>query len=209
MARRGSYAKGRARRAEIADAALALVVERGHDRVSIADVSERARVPESTLMYYFPTRDHLLVAAMASAEQIELGDPVPQEMIDDPAETLRATVARDMEEPQRMRLFLELQSRASDPDHPAHEFIRYHHSLAHSQLAATLRARQAIGLAHPQVDPERFAFRMAAVWDGLQARWLVDRNFDLAEAVADSFRELAGEHILQAQATLDRLVSEL
>lgn len=115
----------------------------------------------------------------------------------------------DVERPHRLRLITELETRAADPDHPAHDLIAHHHRLAEVFLASTLRKRQAAGLANPDIDPARFARQMAAIWDGLQSRWLVSRDFDLPSAVEDAYRHLEGEHLAQAKRALQQLAAGL
>ena len=89
--------------------------------------------------------------------------------------------------PNRLRLFTEVLARASDPTHPAHEYIAEHHRLSLAYAAKLLRIRQNNGLAHPDVDPERFGREIVAIWDRVQAQWLVHRDFDLADAVTAAF----------------------
>jgi hypothetical protein len=76
-------------------------------------------------------------------------------------------VGQGMGEPTRLRLFTEALARASDPTHPAHEYIAEHHRLPLAYAAKLLRVRQDNGLAHPDADPERFGREMVAIWDGL------------------------------------------
>ncbi|MEU0562813.1 helix-turn-helix domain-containing protein [Dactylosporangium sp. NPDC006015] len=51
--------KKAATRAAIADAALALFLARGFDRVTVAEVAEAARVSVNTAFNYFPTKEDL------------------------------------------------------------------------------------------------------------------------------------------------------
>ncbi|MFF5232620.1 TetR/AcrR family transcriptional regulator [Dactylosporangium sp. NPDC000521] len=51
--------KKAATRAAIADAALALFLARGFDRVTVAEVAEAARVSVNTVFNYFPTKEDL------------------------------------------------------------------------------------------------------------------------------------------------------
>ncbi|GAA0726274.1 TetR/AcrR family transcriptional regulator [Dactylosporangium roseum] len=51
--------KKAATRTALADAALALFLERGFDRVTVAEVAEAARVSVNTAFNYFPTKEDL------------------------------------------------------------------------------------------------------------------------------------------------------
>lgn len=52
------------RRKRVIDAALELAVGGGYEAVQMRDVAERADVALGTLYRYFPSKDHLLVAAL-------------------------------------------------------------------------------------------------------------------------------------------------
>ena len=67
---RGPYAKTAERKASIAEAALELIRESGHRSLLVADVARRAGVSERTLFYHFPTRDHVLVAALERVDEL-------------------------------------------------------------------------------------------------------------------------------------------
>ena len=55
----------RERRQRILDAAVALAAEGGYDAVQMREVSLRAEVALGTLYRYFPSKEHLLVSALA------------------------------------------------------------------------------------------------------------------------------------------------
>ncbi len=58
-----------ARRLQILTAAAELIVENGISEARIADVANRARVSSALVIYYFGTRDRLLVDALRFSEQ--------------------------------------------------------------------------------------------------------------------------------------------
>jgi hypothetical protein len=109
-----------------------------------------------------------------------------------------------MGEPSRPQVFTEVLARASDPTHPAHEYIAERHRLSLAYGAKLLRIRQDNGLAHPDVDPERFGREIVASWDGVQAQWLVHRDFDLADAVTAAFRRLSREDATETKRTMEQ-----
>jgi AcrR family transcriptional regulator len=65
-----------ARRERILDAAVELASEGGYDAVQMREVAERAEVALGTLYRYFPSKVHLLVAALGRTFT-ELRDSVP------------------------------------------------------------------------------------------------------------------------------------
>jgi TetR/AcrR family transcriptional regulator, cholesterol catabolism regulator len=76
----GSAAQ-RGRRSRILDATLALACQGGYEAVQMRTVADRADVALGTLYRYFPSKNHLLVSALAKEFQRTLdrvaGAPVP------------------------------------------------------------------------------------------------------------------------------------
>jgi TetR/AcrR family transcriptional regulator, cholesterol catabolism regulator len=77
-----------ARRERILDAAVELATEGGYDAVQMREVAERADVALGTLYRYFPSKVHLLVAAMGRTFQtlqesvrVDGADGTPQERV--------------------------------------------------------------------------------------------------------------------------------
>ncbi len=232
---RGPYAKTALRRAGIVDAALALVIEKGHRDVTTTEIAERAGVTESTLLYHFPTKDHLLVAVLAESEErdrqreaalaasgnlhseTELAAseqseregrarPSDQEWN---AEVIGRQAELNVAHAETLRLFVRMAAEATEPSHPAHDWFLAHHRAAYAEFADALRRMQDAGQAHPDVDPERFARQMVAVWDGLQSQWLIDPSFDLADEVVAAFRTLAREDAMAAKRAMEALAAGL
>lgn len=64
-----------ARRTQMLRAAAELIVERGFGETRIADVAQRAQVSAALIIYYFGTRERLLIDAMLYTEQA-LGEAI-------------------------------------------------------------------------------------------------------------------------------------
>lgn len=208
MTARGPYAKSRERKNAIADTALKMVVEMGHESLSIAQIANGAGISESSLQYHFPTRDEIFVAALTAADERERREYSKVGLLAD-IDFLRMVARRGVSEPNRIRLFTEMLANASDASHPAHEYIREHHRYAMENNANLLRERQRTGAAHPDLDPDEFARQLVAVWDGLQAQWLVSRDFDLEESIVEACRRLSGEDVMNLRRSLSQLVEKL
>src|SRR3954463_6162577 len=58
-----------ARRLQMLRAAAELIAERGFGETRIADVTKRAKVSSALVIYYFGTRDRLLVDALRYSEE--------------------------------------------------------------------------------------------------------------------------------------------
>jgi AcrR family transcriptional regulator len=202
---RGPYARTAQRREEIARAVFEIVLEKGHAAVTTAEVAERSDTREATVLYHFPTKDHLLVAALQFAEDEDTDATTA--FSPDALKVLNLEGLRDFAKavPRReaiMRLYTSLAGSATIPDHPAQEYFANHYGRAVEEYAVLVRQRQDVGLAHPGLDPVEVARQFLAVWDGLQAQWLVDQSFDLPEALVSAFRRLSGQNWMEARQAL-------
>ena len=212
-AKRGPYAKSAEKRAAIAKAAYEVVMEVGHVQLTTAAVAARAGMLERTMLYHFPTRDHLLVAAIEYFEGFIDGDGQEGERPLAPPSEFRDLIdqlaQRSPGEDKRLRLQVALASASQDPTHPAHEFFQRHYERVMAEMIDLMEARQAAGLAHPDRDPVRMARQFIAVWDGLQQSWLIRRDFDLTEEITEAFREISGQNALEARAAVQDLLSRI
>lgn len=213
--KRGPYAKSAAKRAAIAKAAYDVVMEVGHPQLTTAAVAAKAGMLERTMLYHFPTRDHLLVAAIDYFEgHLETGDGErgrerPLATPDQFRDLIDTLAQRSPSEDKRLQLQVALASAAQDPAHPAHAFFQRHYERVMAEMVELMKARQAAGLAHPDRDPVRMARQFVAVWDGLQQSWLIRRDFDLTEEITEAFREISGQNALEARAAVQDLLSRI
>lgn len=192
---RGPYARTAERRRKIAQAVLDLVIEKGHAAVTTAEVAERSDTREATVMYHFPTKEHLLVAALKFAdEQSEAAVPAEFDF-----EDLRHFVATTPHRIAVMRLYAAVAGTATTPETPAHEFLSEHYARVVEWFADLVRRQQQAGVAHPALDPVQVARQFVAVWDGLQGQWLVSPDFDLGEVLVAAARRLAGHGVMAAR----------
>lgn len=205
-AARGPYAKSADRRRVIASAALELVSEQSHTLVTMSEIAARAGVSERTLFYHFPTRDHVLIAALQLSDERTGADVASRDdsQLDDADQIVGLLARLDAEHEWKMRLAVYLGARAQESDHPAHDHFAQHNAEAIQSFANMLRHRQSRGLAHPDLDPESVARRLVAVWDGLQAQWLIAPTFDLAAEILASFRQLSGQNVMEARKAMEQ-----
>ncbi|CAL8968439.1 hypothetical protein TESS_TESS_01659 [Tessaracoccus sp. O5.2] len=213
--KRGPYAKSAQKRAAIAKAAYEVVMEVGHPQLTTAAVAARAGMLERTMLYHFPTRDHLLVAAIeyfegfidGEGQDVDVERPLapPGEFRD----LIDHLAHRSPGEDKRLQLQVALASAAQDPAHPAHAFFQRHYERVMAEMVELMKARQAAGLAHPDRDPVRMARQFVAVWDGLQQNWLIRRDFDLTEEITEAFREISGQNAMEARAAVQDLLNRI
>ena len=214
---RGPYAKTAERRATIAEAAHDVVMEVGHDALTTAAVAKRAGISERTMLYHFPTRDHLLVAALELADQFtsddafaRAGDYEARQMDPDWLDELMDAISRSsVNTDARTRLHVHLAAMAATPDHPARDYFKQHYERAITGIAQQIKSHQAAGIAHPDKDPMTVARRVVAAWDGLQQQWLVTQDFDLPAEIHATFRDLTGRSVMETRQAMEELLAQI
>ena len=208
---RGPYAKTAEKRAAIGAAALSVVLESGHRGLTTAGVAKRAGISERTMLYHFPTRDHLLVAALKQSDDIVGNASRDQE--DLLAEGLSAIPRLALSgiggHVEVMQLYNALRVESDDPEHPAHAYFRDHYTRTLESFTTLVKRQQDAGVAHPNLDPPRVARQLHAVWSGLQSLYAVDPAFDFVADLEDAFRRLTGQRELQARNVIEELADRL
>lgn len=181
MARRGSYAKGIAKREEILTVALDLVAQQGFRRTSIKDIADAVDLTQAGLLHYFDSKDELWVEILRRRDELDLAHDWHA---DDPAALLAAIVRHNAEVPGLVQMFVNLSAAAAtDPEHPAHEYFRERYERSRRDLSDDFREMQADGRLRADVDPEQLTSVLLAVSDGMQIQWLYDPSRDMAEHV--------------------------
>jgi AcrR family transcriptional regulator len=177
------YAKGRAKRGEIIDHAVALFGEVGYRGASLREIAARSGISHPGLLHHFPTKESLLLAVLAHRDEVDgewlsmdgtTGIDTLRRLVD--LVSLNATRRGIVE------LFAVLSAEATSPDHPAHTFFvqRYRNSVEAAEL--TYAQARDEGRLRPGIDPGAAARQLIALMDGLQTQWLLD----------DSVTDMAG-----------------
>lgn len=181
MARRGSYAKGIAKREEILSVALDLVATQGFRRTSIKDIADAVGLTQAGLLHYFDSKDELWVAILRRRDE---HDNAAQWDAPDFAALLAAVVRHNAEVPGLVQMFVNLSAAAAtDPEHPAHDYFRERYESTRNRMTADFRTMQQDGRLRTDLDPEELASVLLAVSDGMQIQWLYDPSRDMAEHV--------------------------
>lgn len=208
---RGRYAKSEERRQVVAAAALDLILEAGHRGLTTAAVAERAGMSERTLQYHFPTRDHVLTAALELYDERQSAtmdwpeDDAPLDLASIPATIARA----EMTDLPIMSLRNALAAEAGNPDHPAGAHCRRHDEASVGVVSDLLRMLQESGSVPPDLDPTATARRMMALWMGLQRMWLANPTFDLVDEIVTSFRLLSRQDSMETRQALLTLADQI
>ena len=172
---RGGYAKGRERRDAILTAANEVFAKRGFRGASLATIAKRVGVSEPGLLHHFASKEELLLELLTLRDQHD--DERIVQAFDAHAHVLEVLLAlcrQNAERPGIVRLFTILAAESVDPDHPAHAWFVDRYRDRRAQLAEQLAVEQREGTVATDVDADKAAAQILAMFDGLQIQWLID-----------------------------------
>ena len=179
MARRGSYAKGVARREEILESALDVIGRKGYQNASLKEIADVVGVTPAALLHYFGSKEELFTEVLRKRDEHDGLDP--EKLTADQARSAFLDVIRhNTEVPGLVALFSRLSVDAADPDHPAHGYFLDRSERLRESLSDNLgvdRGRSAL-------DPDTLARVIQATSDGLQLQWMIDPTVDMPGIMA-------------------------
>ncbi|GAA5088043.1 hypothetical protein GCM10025760_09970 [Microbacterium yannicii] len=207
--KRGPYARTLVRRRHIAAVVLQLVDEVGPESLTTSQVAERSNTPETTVLYHFPTRDDLLVAALELADEqgAAAGHVDDPELRLDPDELARQYRAGSPDDP-RFRLAGLVRGLAATPGTSAADYVGRRTTRQVEIFARMFDQRKHDGLAHPDVDSVDLARQTIALWEGLVTVFANDPEADGGKLLADAVRRLSGESWMTLQRAIGSAESE-
>lgn len=179
------YAKGRAKRREIIDQAMAMFGELGYRGASLREIAARCGISHPGLLHHFPTKESLLLAVLEHRDEEDVERlAIPAAHGVEALRRLLDLVVLNAGRRGIVELFVVLSAEATSPEHPAHAYFveRYRESVA----MATQAYRQAReeGALRDDVDPDAAGPQLIALMDGLQVQWLLDGGATDMAAVA-------------------------
>ena len=190
MARRGSYAKGVAKREEILDAALEVIAREGYRKTSVREIAAAVDLSQAGLLHHFASKDELFTEVLRHRDEVDTANAStdPEARLID---TFPVVVRHNSAVPGLVQLYVSLSAEAPDPMHPAHKFFTERFDRFRGELAEEIQDGQREGEFNPDLDPELAANSLLALTDGLQTQWLLNPALDMAshlEATIDSWR---------------------
>jgi len=199
--RRGSYAKGVAKREEILTRALDVIAREGYRGASVKELADAVGLSQAGLLHYFDSKEELFTEILRKRDEIDSvslgvnGDPVQGLTAagDLDLDAVRAgylgVVRHNADVPGLVHLFARLSVDAADPEHAAHAYFVQRGADLRGFFAAAIAAGQASGDIDDRVDPEVLARLFQAVADGMQVQWMLEPDVDMATTV-DALFEL-------------------
>ncbi|MDC7123395.1 TetR/AcrR family transcriptional regulator [Cellulomonas fimi] len=171
------YARGRATREEILDAAMRLFGEVGYKSTSLREVASRVGITHPGLLHHFKNKAALLEAVLQRRDEIdEAAIRADREAGVDYFEALVLLVERNARRPAIVELFTTLAGEATSPAHPAHAYFQDRYARVVGTTAEMLEERRRAGRLRAGVDPLTAARLLVAVMDGLQVQWLLEAD---------------------------------
>ncbi|MFE6766881.1 TetR/AcrR family transcriptional regulator [Streptomyces sp. NPDC057689] len=171
--RRG-YAKGRAKREEILDQAMAMFGEAGYRGASLRVIATRCGISHPGLLHHFPTKESLLLAVLEHRDAVddqwlEAGRPTGVDRLC----RLVGLAALNAQRRGIVELFCVLSAEATAADHPAHAYFVERYRTAVLSTAVSYTEAREKGVLREDIDPGEAAQQLIALMDGLQTQWLL------------------------------------
>lgn len=183
--KRGSYAKGQAKRQEILDAALVVFGRSGFHSGSLREIAKRVALTPAGLMHHFATKEELFTEVLRQRDE-RVKDAAGDVAEDTLLQQMRRVVSYNQTTPGLTSLYTVIAAEATNRDHPAHEYFAARYANRAEQTAAILADAQRDGLVREDLDVHHASRLIAAVMDGLQQQWLLDDTVDMT-GVFDEF----------------------
>jgi AcrR family transcriptional regulator len=173
--KRGPYAKGLARRAQILEAALEAYATSGRQGPSLRSIADSVGLTEAGVLHYFDSKDELLVEVLAARDR---ADAATFDLTT--LDGLLAVVAYATETPGLVKLFVDMTAASGSPEHPAHDFMKR-------------RSQNILGMLENQLGRQSAwkARVLLAAAEGLQVQWLRDSSVDIVADLRRLYRTLA------------------
>lgn len=187
--------RGEARREAILSEAVALFAEKGFRGTSITELADRVGMTHPGLLYYFGTKQRLLLDVVREREQRE-ASALLEAVGDGPDELgrgLRAIARFVADDAVPTRLYVVLGAENLDLGDPLHDFFVDRYARVRDLVASAVRRSGA------SIDADQLGREVVATLMGLEIQWLMDPSaFDYLAAVdayADAVdRRLGTDH---------------
>lgn len=173
------------RRAEILDAAKALMAERGSRGTSVAAIAERAGVTDAGVLYHFKTKKNLLLAVLEqldieAEERLHASDTRGLDLI----RLTREWGVRMEQFPEVQSMLIVLTAEHIHEKGPGRDYIKSRYDRLMRLLSNAFADAVAAGEVRPDADLAWETSAFVAFLDGLRVQWFLgDKQLSMAVAV--------------------------
>lgn len=203
--------KGAARRQLIIETATRLIARNGSRGTSLAQIAHESGVSQPGLIYYFPTKDDLLNAALDERDAVEEAALRPTGDELSLFDTIVASVDTWESSPDAVGMHTVLVAENVGQDGSLRPRLTERYRSTVDRFAALLRAAQESGAIRADVDPRQKAMEIIAFLNGLETAWLLNPDMPAARVAAqwaaDQRAVLATSAGSGSQATTSRIRS--
>ncbi|MFF2051723.1 TetR/AcrR family transcriptional regulator [Leifsonia sp. NPDC058194] len=183
MPKKGSYAKGIAKREEILSRALEVFADKGYRRASLREIAESVGLSQAGLLHHFSSKEELFSEVLRKRDEVDTGEAALGDDWTDAVDGLVRVIRHNAQVPGLVQLYATLSAEAADPEHPGHDYFVERYQKIVGGLEQYLRAEQAAGRMTDAVDAKQLARLGIAVADGMQVQWMLDPSADMADAL--------------------------
>lgn len=180
MARRGSYAKGVARREEILESALDVIGSKGYQNASLKEIADVVGVTPAALLHYFGSKEELFTEVLRKRDEHD-GLDLARLSAEDARGAFIDVIRHNTEVPGLVALFSRLSVDAADPAHPAHAYFLERSDRLRESISGNFGVE---GGSPSTLDPDTLARVIQATSDGLQLQWMIDPSVDMASIMS-------------------------
>ncbi len=180
MPKKGSYAKGLAKREEILTTALEVFAERGYRRASLREIAEAVGLSQAGLLHHFSSKEELFAEVLRKRDEADMSAVADQA---DPFQGMVDAMRHNAEVPGLVHLYATISAEAADESHPGHDYFVGRYRFFIDQLAQYIASAQRSGELDPGLDAREVARLTIAVADGMQVQWMLDDTADMAAAL--------------------------
>jgi len=185
---RGPYRNGIERRRQIVVEATRVFGRRGYAGASLREIAGNVGVTAAALLRYFGSKEQLLFAVLDHWDDASESRGLLAQDTHGLGyfEALGRVMSRHGENPGLVELLLSLCAEASDPDHPAREWVRdrYRRIVAEAGRALEQAGRAGDVRAMEPAEVEFEVRVLFAVMDGLELQWIANPEIDLGATFA-------------------------
>ena len=184
---RGPYRKGVERREQIIRSASEVFGELGYIGGSLRTIGDRVGAAPATLIQYFGSKEGLLAAVLEDWTIQTQRSTLPEDRRGLAYfRQMRALMEFHVDHRGLLELFITMAAEATNPGHPARDFIQQRYAnglrLWTGKLREAVLDGEVAALTDEQIEAE--IRTLTAVLDGLELQWLLGADIDLPGLVA-------------------------
>lgn len=176
--------KGAARRRLIVETATRLIARNGSRGTSLAQIAHESGVSQPGLIYYFPTKDDLLHAALDARDAVEEAALIPAGDDLSIFDTIVASVQTWESSPDAVGMHTVLVAENVGQDGSLRPRLSERYRATVDRFAALLEEAQARGAMRSDVDARQKAMEIIAFLNGLETAWLLNPDVPAAAIAA-------------------------